>query len=388
MALRARQVALRVGKADAAEELRQGAFGYLYALGVRLLERAAWAEAEAALRRASAVDPGNWAAHVDLGQCLYQTLRFRAAEEAIREGIRLAPGEAKAHYHLGMALFRNGRAGEAEAAFRRAVELDPAFAPAGSALREVLRAQGRAEAADAEYREAAAADPVAERGFYLMGPIYDGASPALICERHRAWGDHAIAAAGPSRAAPFANSPDAGRRLRVGYVSPDFKTHSVAYFFEPLLEFHDRTSVETFCYAEVTLPDETTERLKRRAAHWRSTVGLDDDAFRRQVRDDGIDVLIDLAGHTSGNRLAAFAIKPAPVTASWLGYPATTGLATIDWRITDWIADPAGAEAHHVERLMRLDCCFLCFAPPADTPDVGPLPALAAGRVTFGSFNN
>jgi protein O-GlcNAc transferase len=124
------------------------------------------------------------------------------------------------------------------------------------------------------------------------------------------------------------------------------------------------------------------------ARRWRSTVGMSDAELRRQIREDRIDVLIDLAGHTNATRIAALAVKPAPVTASWLGYPDTTGLATVDYRFTDERADPPGeADAHHVERLVRLPDGFLCYKPPAEAPPVGPTPALAKGTVTFGSFN-
>lgn len=388
LAQRASAFAARVGQAETARDLREGAFSYLNLLAGRLMIRGAWHDAENVSRRALTLAPANWAAHVDLGQCLYQTLRHRAAEAAIREGIRLAPTESMAHYHLGATLLRQGRASEAEAALRQALVLSPSLAPAKSALADALRAQGLAAAADLLYEGTLGQE--SESGLYLMAPIYTDFGSEEIMTRHRAWGARAVAAVRPTAAegASFANSHEPGRRLRVGVVSPDFKTHSVAYFVEPLLAHHDRNALETFCYAEMGLPDETTERLKAMASQWRMTGGLDDAAFRRQVREDGIDILIDLAGHTIGNRLSAFAVKPAPVTASWLGYPATTGLDTIEWRITDEIADPPGAEAHHVERLIRLDRAFLCFLPPAEAPEVGPLPAAATDRVTFGSFNN
>ena len=390
LARRTSLLAARVGQAATARELSHAAYQYLYSLGARQVHRGEWHEAEAAFLKARAIEPANWSVHVDLGQCLYRTARHRAAEESIREGLRLAPRQAMAHYHLGIVLLRQGRPSEAEEPLRAAVTLDPALAQARTALAEAIRLQGRVEEAETLYRAAAAADPEAERGLYLSGPVYEEAGADEIHRRHRAWGERVVAAARPSadEAAPFANARDPGRRLRVGYLSPDFKTHSVAYFIEPLLACHDRDTVEPVCYAEVASPDATTERLKALAGLWRPTTRLDDAALRRQIREDGIDILIDLAGHTDGNRLRALAIRPAPVVASWLGYPTTTGLATVDWRITDAVADPPGAEAQHVERLLRLDGGFLCFRPPEEAPDVAPLPAAAAGRVTFGSFNN
>ena len=185
------------------------------------------------------------------------------------------------------------------------------------------------------------------------------------------------------------NNPDPGRRLRVGYVSPDFREHSVRYFLDPLMVGHDRRSFEVFCYAEVIKPDSATARFQSIADGWCSTVGMTDAAVAARIRDDCIDILVDLAGHTANNRLLVFAQRPTPVQVSWLGYPNTTGLSAMDYRLTDAIADPDGdGDALHSETLVRLPNGFLCFTSAADAPEIGEAPAPRAGHVTFGSFNN
>jgi predicted O-linked N-acetylglucosamine transferase (SPINDLY family) len=162
----------------------------------------------------------------------------------------------------------------------------------------------------------------------------------------------------------------------------------VAYFFEPLLEAHDRATFEVFCYAAASFADDTTRRLQAMAPHWQFVAGIKDADLQRQVRADGIDILVELAGHTANTRIDAFAPKPAPVTLAWLGYPTTSGLPTIDYRITDGVADPPGeADRLHTETLVRLPNGFLCYRPPAEAPEVAPPAYREQGHITFGSFN-
>jgi hypothetical protein len=162
---------------------------------------------------------------------------------------------------------------------------------------------------------------------------------------HRAWA--ASHTAGLPAPALHANDPDPGRRLRVGYVSPDFRSHAVAFFLEPILASHDPAAVEVYCYAEVAAPDAVTARLRPLAHAWRDTPGLGDDELAALIREDGIDVLVDLGGHLAGGRLLTFARRPAPVQVSYLGYPGTTGLEAIHYRLTDAVADPPVAVAIH-----------------------------------------
>src|SRR5439155_7589787 len=185
------------------------------------------------------------------------------------------------------------------------------------------------------------------------------------------------------------NDRDPDRRLRIGLLSPDFRTHSVAYFLEPILAAHERASFEFICYAELAHPDATSQRLQQQSEGWRSTAGVADAALAQQIRADAIDILIDLAGHTASTRIAVCAHQPAPVQMSYLGYPFSTGLETIDYRITDGYADPPGSsEQFYVERLLRLPRTAWCYRPPEPTPQVSESPSTRHGFVTFGSFNN
>ena len=209
-------------------------------------------------------------------------------------------------------------------------------------------------------------------------------SPAALAELHRGFGRR------QENAAVFRHEIDRnpGRALRVGYVSPDFRQHSVAYFAEPLLAAHDPGAIEVTCYAAVKKRDNVTERLQSRAGAWRNILGMSDAAAADCIRADRIDILVDLAGHTAGNRLGVFARKPAPVQATYIGYPNTTGLTRVDYRLTDASADPPGEDASlYTERLYRLPRCFLAYGPPPEAPPVAARPGLAAGHVTFGSFN-
>jgi predicted O-linked N-acetylglucosamine transferase (SPINDLY family) len=170
-------------------------------------------------------------------------------------------------------------------------------------------------------------------------------------------------------------------------VSPNFSRHSVGYFIAPVIAAHDRRQFEVFCYYTHRLSDDATARIRASADGWRDVATASDDALEALIRADGIDVLVDLAGHCKGNRLAVFARKPAALQLTWLGYPDTTGLDAIDVRITDGIADPApGADARHTERLWRMDGTFLAYDPPRDSPGVAARRADAP--VAFGSFNH
>ncbi len=400
-----------------------------YNLGETYRHLGEGAKSETALRRAIALNPNHYGAYQSLADLLLASagqqenagrgqrareMRLAAVELLIEAGRRLLEKDlidaAAQKYRAALALAPDNPLAlcglahavrvlpsEAEPLLRRAIALDPGIIWAYGALGDALVALDRPAEAAAVYRqglERAPDDVVCRQGMTwinLMIRLYrPETTPDQIFEAHRAWGEETMVRAGKETARPFANARNPQKRLKVGYVSPDFRRHSVAYFFEPLLAAHDQAAVETFCYSAV-LPyqeDEVTARLKKLARHWHPTRGLTDAQLRQQVRRDGIDILIDLAGQSAHNRLAAFAVKPAPVTATWLGYPATTGLPTMDWRITDALADPPGAEAFHVEKLMRLEGGFLCYRPPAATPEVTPPPALANGFVTFGSFNN
>jgi predicted O-linked N-acetylglucosamine transferase (SPINDLY family) len=325
--------------------------GNVYALLGRTTE-AMDAYGEAIARR-----PDDWAARNNLGLLCYREGRLAEAAETLAAVVEAIPGFAKAHNNLGLVLQAQARHVEAEAAFRRALEADPDYGEAGSNL--------------------------------LLGLNYRGdLHPEVVFAAHRAWADrHARPAAGP--ATPGPEPGDAERRLRLGYLSPDFRAHPVALFFEPLLAAHDRSAFEVVCYSAAARPDPVTERLRRSADGWRDVLGLGDSALAERIRADRVDILVDLAGHTADNRLSALARRPAPVQVTYLGYPNTTGLECVDYRVTDVWADPPGpADRLHTETLLRLPSGFLAYAPPPGAPAAAPPPSAAGAPLTFGSFNN
>ena len=348
------------------------------------------AEAEAYFRRSLELVPDSAVAHSNLANAMRELGRFADAEVRCRQALRLDPRLPEAHNHLGNILQAVGRASESEACLREALKLKPDYREAHNSLGNSLKDLGRLEEAEASFRRALALDPDdrAARDNLLLALNYtDKHSRDRVYEEHREWARRHEAPHVSARK-PHINLRDPQRRLRIGYMSPDFRRHSVAYFIEPVLARHDRDAFEVFCYSNVGLPDRMTEHLLKLADHSRSIVGLSDQTAAQTVRGDGIDILVDLAGHTAGHRLGLFALKPSPVQATYLGYPNTTGLDAIDWRITDVYADPpSGGDAFHSERMARLAKTFLCFQPPAEAPEVGPPPFLANGCITFGSFN-
>jgi predicted O-linked N-acetylglucosamine transferase (SPINDLY family) len=222
----------------------------------------------------------------------------------------------------------------------------------------------------------------------IMFRNYDpAASPVALFEDHRAFGMR-FRGHLPPLAGPAGSEPDPERRLRIGYLSPDFRTHSVAYFLAPIFQSFDRDQHDAIAYAQVRQPDQVTGHFRELATAWRDVTRLDDQALAEQIRRDRIDILVELAGYTANSRLLALTARPAPIQISYLGYPNTTGLPQIDYRITDGIADPAGADALHTETLIRLPRCFLCYAFGTHAPAVGPPPFERRGHVTFGSLNS
>jgi predicted O-linked N-acetylglucosamine transferase (SPINDLY family) len=187
---------------------------------------------------------------------------------------------------------------------------------------------------------------------------------------------------------PHGNDRSPDRPLRVGYVSPDLKQHAVGFFLEPILEHHDRNQFHIYCYSGVVTPDRVTQRMQAFGHTWRSIVGVRDEQVAEMIRADGIDILVDLSGHTSGTRLLIFARKPAPVQVAFLGYLNTTGMPTVDYRVTDAWADPPGmTDPFYSERIVRLPRCGWAFHPFEEAPDVADAPAAKNGYITFGSFN-
>jgi predicted O-linked N-acetylglucosamine transferase (SPINDLY family) len=326
-------------------------------LGSLMLQQGRTAEAFVTLELALTVNPRSVVALINMGNVLKDLGRFDAARECLEKAVQLAPKSHLAHNNLGTVLNELGRAAEAAACFRRALELNPDYHWAHSNLLFTLQ--------------------------YLPGVDRD----ALFAEHCRY--DEKYARRFLADAAPHRNSRDPERRIRIGYVSGDLREHSVAFFIEPVLAGHDRQQFEVFCYANQVGHDAVTQRLRSHVEHWREVASLDDDALADRIRRDGIDILVDLSGHTARHRLLTFARKPAPVQVTMVGYMHTTGLRAMDYRISDPRLDPPGeTERFHTEELIRLEAGAATFRPPAACPEVNALPALTNGHVTFGAFNN
>ena len=300
--------------------------------------------------------PGQTEASILLASALLRRRDFARTAKVLRK-IRNAGAQAGNVANLtGTMLAQQARIGEALAAMRPIKSLAP-----GSATLQMSR---------------------------LMYLNYDpGLSRADLFQEHRSFGTAFAGTVAPV-SQHLDRIRDPGRRLRIGYLSPDFRTHSVAYFIAPVFEAFDRERFDVVAYAHVLKPDGVTEHLRSLASEWRDVTPLDDAELARRIRDDRIDILVDLAGFTKDSRLLACTGRPAPIQIGYLGYPNTTGLPQIDYRITDHVADPDDADDLHSETLIRLPRCFLAFAVPNHAPEIGPPPALRNGYVTFGSFNN
>ena len=282
-----------------------------------------------------------------------------------------------------------GRLEDALAEFRRAVAIE-ARPSLISCVAGILFQQGRIAESVAEFDRAILADPEAD--FIHSNRLFVlNHDPRIkrdqLVRAHFEWG-RALEARTAAARLPHDNDPDPARRLRVGYVSADLRLHSVAFFLYPVLRRHDHAVVEIYCYDNHSgRGDSFTQRLRQHADHWVRVDQLDDAALAARIRADRIDILVDLSGHTGGNRLPVFAMKPAPVQASWFGYMNTTGLATIDYRITDPVLCPPGSEAYYSETPFRLPSTA-AWSPAPDSPEPTPPPVLANGHVRFGSFNS
>lgn len=347
-------------------------------------------EAIACYRKGQQASPSLAELHVNMGNAYKDMNKPQEAVACYEKAIEVRPDSPEPYNNIGYILQRQGKLSAALPYLQKALELQPDLGEIHHNLGNVFKDIGEFDRAIFHYRKALALKPLfpVAHGNILFTMNYDeNAGQAMMHAEALNWWEQQ--AAQLANQFTHHNSPKPGRKIRIGYVSPDFCLHSVSFFFLPLLEAHDASNFETFCYSDVKTPDEMTAKLQGLAAHWRPIAGMSDEAVARQVHNDGIDILVDLAGHTADNRLLAFARKPAPVQVSWLGYPNTTGVRTIGYRLTDAIADPEGPDdALYTEKLVRLAHCFLCYSPPDTAPPVAALPASTNHRITFGSFNN
>ncbi|HEX5803817.1 MAG TPA: tetratricopeptide repeat protein, partial [Azospira sp.] len=349
-------------------------------------------EAETAYRAALAQCPDNADYVYNLAFAIQEQERFCEAEGIYRRALELRPDFPLALINLGLILSLIGKAEEAERNCLQALENNPENAKFHVSLGGIRREQGRYAESEAAFRRALELDPdfVYALDNILYAHTFDGRHSAQEClDDARQYGrlvsERAAKQGGRYERWVCSGSPV---RLRVGLVSGDLRDHSVGHFLEGFLQAVDPTRLELYAYATHRETTALTERIRPCFARWTSLVGLSDAAAAARIHDDGVHVLIDLSGHTGHNRLPVFAWKPAPVQASWLGYCATTGVAEIDYYLADAATLPAAQEKHFTETVWRLPRSYLCFSRPAADAAVGPLPALANGYVTFGSFNN
>ena len=342
-------------------------------------------EAIVALRRAIQLRPDFAGAHNNLGNTLLHKGKLSEAAGAFERAIELKPDYAEAHINLATVLIAQRRLDEAIARCRTAIAIRGDIAEVYNNLGIALKDTGRLEESIDSFRRAVQINPgyIDGHSNLLLTLMYSPAmEPGAILAEHRAWGErHARGIAIEAHS----NDRSPGRRLKIGYVSADFRRHPVGYFILPLLEKHDHAKFEIFCYSSVRAPDAVTERAKQSSDVWRNILGVGDAEAARRIREDRIDILVDLAGHTSYGRLPVFARKPAPVQVTYLGYPNTTGMGAMDYRLTDAVADPPGmTDAMNVEKLWRLTGCAWCYEPREELAEIEPK---KSGALTFGSFN-
>jgi protein O-GlcNAc transferase len=360
-------------------------------LGVLLAEKHQNDEANACFRQALRADPQHPHALFHLGNHLKDQGQWTQAEDCYRHALHRNPNQADACNNLGIVLFRQGRLDEAAVCYRQALRINPAHGDALGNLGIICKELGNLEEAADCFRRAMELRPddaAAHANLIYLLHYCPGQDAPTILKECRRWTEcHAKPLA--KFRAPHSNERLPERRLRIGYVSSDLREHPVGRFLLPLLRHHDHTPFEILCYADVEAPDAITEECRRLADQWRPIAGLADEKVAQLIRDDGIDILVDLAMHTGNNRLLVFARKPAPVQVTYLAYCGTTGLDTIDYRLTDPFFDPPGeSDANYSEKSIRLPTTYWCYQPMLATPDVSPPPSLTTGFVTFGCLNN
>ena len=359
-------------------------------LGDALRHLGRFDEAIDACRRAIALRPDLAEPYNTLGGACKGKGLLDEAVGAYSCAIKRKPDLAQAHNNLGDALWHLGRLDEAIAALNQAIRLEPDLAEAHNNLGNVLRDQGRLDEALVCFLRAIQAKPgyssVGSNFVYSLHfhPRYDA---QRILAEHRKWASN-YAEPLARQIPPHDNDRTPDRRLRIGFLSPDFRAHPVGRLLPPLFSNLDRGRCEIIGYSNVRAADAVTDRLKGLADRWYDIASLDDSQVAGQIRADRVDILVDLALHTGNNRLLVFARRPAPVQVTMLGLPATTGLDTMDYRLTDPYLDPPGVtDGEYTERSIRLPHCFWCYQPPDEALPVGELPARRNGFVTFGCLN-
>jgi protein O-GlcNAc transferase len=362
----------------------------LHLLGVIAMQAGNLDAALALVQRAVALRPDAAICRNSLGQVLERLGRDDEAARGYEAAIELDRRYAEPRNNLGHLRAREDRLADAEALYREAIDLDSSYAEPHTNLGNLLKDLGELDAAIACYRRAIELRPdlsALHSNLLLTLHYHPGYSPSDLEREHRAWAERHVA---PLRAVrrPHENAPEPERRLRVGYVSPDFREHPVARFVLPLFRERDGRQVEVFAYSDVTREDDVTRMVRDHVDRWRDVATLSDEQLARAVRADEVDILVDLAAHSGRNRLLAFARKPAPVQLTYLAYCSTTGVDAIDYRVTDRRLDPPEAPGHYAETSVWLPHCYWCYSAPPLPGASRPATERGAGPPTFGCLNN
>jgi protein O-GlcNAc transferase len=354
-------------------------------------------KASGCYKKALSANPAHLPAYINLADALGKQLKHKAAVKIYRKGLRIAADNPEnqtnlvlLHHRLGLTLRKLDKTDEAIACYQKAIAMQPEFALAHNSLGSALLARNELDAAMASFHKALKIEPdyAKVHSNLLMTMNYLSAMTQQQHHEEALKFDSQHARQLMQGREPLRNSKNKKKVLKIGYLSPDFREHSVAFFTRRLFGEHRPEFVEVYCYANVERPDDLTGQFQAQADHWLSITAMEDEEVAAQIRQDGIDILIDLAGHTANNRLLVFARKPAPIQVNWLGYPNTTGMKTMDYRLTDEVADPHGeADRLHSEKLIRLEHGFLCYQADESLSEGSPPPILQQGHITFGSFN-
>ena len=348
-------------------------------------------EAVVCYQRALVLNPNSIEAHNNLGNVLSDLGKLDEAVKCYQRVLILNPNYVQTHNNLGIIFKKIGKLGEAIACYQRALALKPDFAEVHNNLGEALKDRGMIDKAIEHYRSALEINPtlVTVYSNFLLALNYTpDYNLATIFLEHKKFNEQ-YAVPLLASIQPHLNNHDSQKKLKIGYISADFYAHSLSFFMEPVLAQHNREQFEVFCYYNNTKTDKVTQRLQKYADHWINCIGISDEELAEKIRQAQIDILVDLIGYTSNNRILLYTLKPAPVQAAYLGYPCTTGLATMDYKITDHIIDPVGkTEAYHTEKLIRLPVYRVVDFKTEESPEVNSLPAFKAGQVTFASFNH
>ena len=364
-----------------------GDYYYEYGLALHMTKR--FQEALVHYEKALSMGYETAALHCNRG-VIYKDLRKGGDSiMAFHKAVTMDPSNVSYLNNLGAAALELGLNSEALECFEQAVEKNPKLPTARNNIGNLLKDRARGMDALPQYRKSMELNPDdrdAPSNYLLCHMYIPDMDPKLVFEEHKKWGISTTKKFPPA----FKFKPrEAGAKIRVGFLSADLCHHPVAYFMEPIFRGYDRERFEFVAYGDQRKSDEFSARFAKQVDLWRETSSYDERALAKLIHEDRVDILFELAGHTAYNRLGVFALKPAPLQVSYLGYPGSTGLPTMDFRITDAFADPRGTTDHlHTEKLIRVPECAWCFEPDAAAPEVSPLPALKNGFVTFGCFNN